>query len=101
MLEEWSDNPETRFDFLSRSYAEYLEIDEDREETANPAAQQPEPIAIEQPTNTLTYQQQLTIAALNGLCANPAYCNQYDDLPGMANWLASSIIRQQENNDAC
>lgn len=55
------------------------------------------PISVPAPsTCALTYHQQLTAAALQGLCANPAYCNQYDDLPGMAVWLASSVISQQE-----
>ncbi|ENL7640639.1 exodeoxyribonuclease VIII [Enterobacter hormaechei] len=61
--------------------------------------QQPE--ANSQQTS-LSYQQQLTIAALQGLCANPAYCNQYDDLPIMATELARSVesIIQQEGSRA-
>lgn len=45
---------------------------------------------------TQQYLQQLTIAALQGLCANPAHCTRYDDLPYMADWLARGIIRIQE-----
>ncbi|EKM5742834.1 hypothetical protein PU345_002108 [Enterobacter kobei] len=43
----------------------------------------------------LTYQQHLTIAALQGLCANPAYCHARHDLPLMAIDMASDVINQQ------
>ncbi|MCK6880634.1 exodeoxyribonuclease VIII [Enterobacter cloacae] len=62
---------------------------------AKPEEQRPASVP-EPSTFALPYHQQLTAAALQGLCANPAYCNQYDDLPGMAVWLASSVISQQE-----
>ncbi|MDY3570232.1 hypothetical protein [Enterobacter hormaechei] len=48
------------------------------------------------PPATLTYEQQLTIAALNGLCANPACFGTYEDLPGMAAWLAAGVVRRLE-----
>ncbi|TNV22859.1 hypothetical protein FH968_02115 [Buttiauxella sp. B2] len=40
---------------------------------------------------TLSYQQQLTIAALKGLCANPACIGTFDDIAAMAMTLAKSI----------
>ncbi|MFP2375217.1 exodeoxyribonuclease VIII [Enterobacter ludwigii] len=61
---------------------------------------EPEPaLETNNPLSSVTYLQQLTIAALHGLCANPAYCNQYDELPGMAVGLARSVesMHQQEN----
>ncbi|QHA85731.1 hypothetical protein [Serratia rhizosphaerae] len=48
------------------------------------------------PSPLLTYKQQLTLAALQGLCANPACYGAYDDLPVMATTLASSVLRMQE-----
>ena len=48
----------------------------------------------------MTYLQQLTIAALQGLCSNPAYCNQYEELPVMAAGLARSVINHQEGSCA-
>lgn len=45
----------------------------------------PEPI-------TLTYRQQLTLAALQGMCANPAYRGDFDELPHMAAALAAGVI---------
>ncbi|WP_174259639.1 hypothetical protein [Enterobacter asburiae] len=47
----------------------------------------------------LTYQQQLIIAALHGLCANPAHATTIDDLPAIAADLAAGIIRLEENDD--
>lgn len=52
-----------------------------------------------QPAIALTYEQQLTIAALRGMCANPAYCGNYEDIPSMAVWLSSSVVREQEASD--
>ncbi|CAI1829797.1 Uncharacterised protein [Serratia quinivorans] len=48
------------------------------------------------PSPLITYKQQLTLAALQGLCANPACYGSYDDLPVMATTLASSVLRIQE-----
>ncbi|WP_253685364.1 MULTISPECIES: hypothetical protein [unclassified Citrobacter] len=41
---------------------------------------------------TLTYRQQLTLAALQGMCANPAYRGDFDELPHMAVALAAGVI---------
>ena len=103
-LEEWSDNPETRLDYLTRVLEEYRQ-EEAKEAPAavvlpppevNAKPEEQRPASVPAPsTCALTYHQQLTAAALQGLCANPAYCNQYDDLPGMAVWLANSVVNQQ------
>ncbi|MDK9364209.1 exonuclease family protein [Lelliottia wanjuensis] len=60
--------------------------------TSNDAA--PEQLSAPAPT-TLTYQQQLTIAALQGLCANPAYSAISDELPEMACLMARAIITEE------
>lgn len=68
--------------------------------TAKPKAE-PEPAPeINAPLSSVTYLQQLTIAALQGLCSNPAYCNQYEELPAMAAGLARSVINHQEGSSA-
>jgi len=36
------------------------------------------------PPSSLTYEQQLAIATVQGLCANPTCYNVYEDLPVMA-----------------
>ncbi|QIU89348.1 exodeoxyribonuclease VIII [Yokenella regensburgei] len=45
----------------------------------------------------LTWYQQLVVAAVHGMCANPAYSSIHDDIPSMATQLAVSIIHQQED----
>ena len=110
-LEEWSDNPETRLDYLTRVLEEYRQEGAKEAPAAvvlpppevNAIPEEQRPASVPAPsTCALTYHQQLTAAALQGLCANPAYCNQYDDLPGMAVWLARSVesIHQQESTHA-
>ncbi|MCW4985671.1 MULTISPECIES: hypothetical protein [Enterobacter] len=47
----------------------------------------------------LTYRQQLTIAALQGLCANPAYCNTSEDIPKIADWLATGLSQMLDGDD--
>ncbi len=107
-LEEWSDNPETRFDYLTKSVELWEQNDElpsavilDEPEIKAKTRTKPEVTAADTatvtPATALTYRQQLTIAALQGLCANPACFGAYDDLPGMAMQLAASIIHQQED----
>lgn len=43
-------------------------------------------------STALTYRQQLTLAALKGMCANPAYRGDFDELPHMAAVLAAGVI---------
>ncbi|MDM2789485.1 hypothetical protein [Citrobacter sp. Cpo113] len=49
-----------------------------------------------EPFTTLSYRQQLTLAALQGMCANPAYRGDFDELPHMAAALASGVISAEE-----
>ncbi|WP_368750266.1 RecE family exodeoxyribonuclease [Klebsiella aerogenes] len=53
----------------------------------------------EQPAATLTYEQQLTIAALQGLCANPVHAMIGDEIPAMAALMARSVVRHQDYPD--
>lgn len=56
-----------------------------KKEPETVSAPKPEPMA-------LTYRQQLTLAALQGMCANPAYRGDFDELPHMAAALAAGVI---------
>ncbi|KJX41458.1 exodeoxyribonuclease VIII, partial [Enterobacter hormaechei subsp. steigerwaltii] len=109
LLDSWSDDISVRQKIALDAIVEYR-----RPELPKPVVLDP-PIVTAKPQQTseqqpeansqqtsLSYQQQLTIAALQGLCANPAYCNQYDDLPIMATELARSVesIIQQEGSRA-
>ncbi|MBK4413369.1 exodeoxyribonuclease VIII [Enterobacter hormaechei] len=109
LLDSWSDDINVRQKIALDAIVEYR-----RPELLKPVVLDP-PVVSAKPQQTpeqqpeansqqtsLSYQQQLTIAALQGLCANPAYCNQYDDLPIMATELARSVesIIQQEGSSA-
>ncbi|MBJ8955520.1 hypothetical protein [Citrobacter braakii] len=45
-----------------------------------------------EPFTALTYRQQLTLAALQGMCANPSYRGDFEELPHMAAALAAGVI---------
>ncbi|HCM9478381.1 TPA: exodeoxyribonuclease VIII [Enterobacter roggenkampii] len=101
ILEQWSDDISVRQKIALDAIVEYrrpappksVELDPPAV-TAKPKTEPaPEKNA---PLSSVTYLQQLTIAALQGLCSNPAYCNQYDELPAMAAGLALSVVSQQE-----
>ncbi|KLP36200.1 hypothetical protein [Enterobacter ludwigii] len=104
-LEEWSDNPEARLDNLTRILNEYRqhmpenEILPPSELTTEPEENGPASSA-ELPVPAFTYTQQLTIAALQGLCANPAHGTSFDDIADMAVQLADGVVRLQESQSA-
>ena len=107
ILEQWSDDISVRQKIALDAIVEYRRPAPPKSVALDPPAvtakpdAEPEPVAE---TNALlslvTYQQQLTIAALQGLCSNPAYCNQYEELPAMAAGLARSVINHQEGLSA-
>ncbi|KUQ86088.1 hypothetical protein [Enterobacter genomosp. O] len=109
ILEKWSDDISVRQKVALDAIVEYRRPEPPKSVVLDPPAvtakprkaseQQPE-VNGQQPP--LSYLQQLTIAALQGLCSNPAYCNQYDELPGMAVGLARSVenMHQQETAHA-
>lgn len=107
ILEQWSDDISVRQKIALDAIVEYRRPAPPKSVVLDPPAvtakpdAEPEPVAE---TNALlslvTYQQQLTIAALQGLCSNPAYCNQYEELPAMAAGLARSVINHQEGLSA-
>lgn len=107
IIEQWSDDISVRQKIALDAIVEYrrpeppksVELDPPSV-TAKPKAE-PEPAPEKNaPLSSVTYLQQLTIAALQGLCSNPAYCNQYEELPAMAAGLARSVINHQEGSCA-
>lgn len=53
------------------------------------------PIVSEQPASaTLTFQQQLLLAAVQGLCANPAHATSFKDIPHMASAIADAVTTE-------
>ncbi|MEB5748693.1 exodeoxyribonuclease VIII [Leclercia adecarboxylata] len=95
-VEEWSDNPETRLDYLTKCLQDYREIDLMKKAEAVPSTpvESKKPLSLKTTETATTYRQQLILAALQGMCANPAYRGDFDDLPNMATMLADGIISQ-------
>ncbi|MEI9860252.1 exodeoxyribonuclease VIII [Enterobacter bugandensis] len=102
MLDSWSDDISVRQKIALDAIVEYRRPEPPKSVVLDPQAVTAKPKTDPEPENetnaalsSVNYLQQLTIAALQGLCANPAYCNQYDELPGMAVGLAKSVVSQQ------
>ena len=103
ILEKWSDDFSVRQKIALDAIVEYRRPEPPKSVVLDPPAVTAKPIAAPEPaavTNAplspVTYLQQLTIEALQGLCSNPAFCNQYDELPAMAAGLARSVVSEQE-----
>lgn len=103
ILDQWSDDHSERQKIALDAIVEYRRPEPPKSVVLDPPAVTAKPIAAPEPatvTNAplspVTYLQQLTIAALQGLCSNPAFCNQYDELPAMAAGLARSVVSEQE-----
>lgn len=107
ILDAWTDNEAGREKVATDAILQYRSVPE-----------LPQPAVIDPPVVTaktkktakaapaenrlqssLSYLQQLTIAALQGLAANPVHGNALDDLPAIAADLAAGVIRQQEQAD--
>ncbi|WMY76406.1 hypothetical protein RHD99_10980 [Buttiauxella selenatireducens] len=102
VLELWDDNSELRQDTLC-TYAKewrFSQVNREKSRAISTTETDAKPDNLFHTPAVLshhfTYRQQLTTAALQGLCANPAHTASYDDLPGMASWLADSVISVQE-----
>ncbi|ELH8607279.1 exodeoxyribonuclease VIII [Enterobacter asburiae] len=107
ILEQWSNDISVRQKIALDAIVEYRRPAPPKSVVLDPPAvtakpdAEPEPVAeTNTPLSSITYQQQLTIAALQGLCSNPAYCNQNEKLPAMAAGLARSVINHQEGPSA-
>lgn len=103
MLDSWSDDISVRQKIALDAIVEYRRPEPPKQVVLDPpsvtAKPKAEPMAASETNvqeSSVTYLQQLTIAALQGLCSNPAYCNQYEELPAMAAGLALSVINHQE-----
>lgn len=107
MLDSWSDDISVRQKIALDAIVEYRRPEPPKsvlldtpavtakpQKAADPDREEPDLSAAS------SYLQQLTIAALQGLCSNPAYCNQYEELPAMAAGLARSVINHQEGSCA-
>lgn len=103
ILDQWSDDHSERQKIALDAIVEYRRPEPPKSVvldqpavTAKPNTESEPAPETNAPVSSVTYLQQLTIAALQGLCSNPAYCNQYEELPAMAAGLARSVVSQQE-----
>ena len=103
ILEQWSDDISVRQKIALDAIVEYRRPEPQKSVVLDPPAVNAKPIAApvpatvtNAPLSPITYLQHLTIAALQGLCSNPAFCNQYDELPAMAVGLSRSVVSEQE-----
>lgn len=106
ILDSWSDDAAVRQKTALDAIVEYRRPEPPKPVVIDPPVVtvrpkiEPEPTPA--PTNeqsTLTYRQQLTIAALQGMCANPACCGAFDELPFTAMEMAARIINAESDSD--
>lgn len=99
ILDGWSDDVSVRQKIALDAIVEYRRPEPPKPVVMDPPVvtvkpkKEPETISAPKPEPmALTYRQQLTLAALQGMCANPAYRGDFDELPHMAAALAAGVI---------
>ncbi|EHF7591326.1 hypothetical protein J3Y41_000783 [Salmonella enterica] len=103
ILDGWTDDAAVRQKIALDAIVEYRRPEPPKAVVIDPPVvtvkpkKEPEPTPESNPEPiTLTYRQQLTLAALQGICANPAYRGDFDELPHMAAALAAGVISAEE-----
>lgn len=106
ILDSWSDDAASRQKIALDAIVEYRRPEPPKPIVMDPPAATAKPkkepeltvsapgsnFTNGKPFTTLSYRQQLTLAALQGMCANPAYRGDFDELPHMAAALAAGVI---------
>ncbi|MDA8502568.1 hypothetical protein NNO02_08905 [Citrobacter sp. Awk 2] len=99
ILDGWSDDVSVRQKIALDAIVEYRRPEPPKPVVMDPPVvtvkpkKEPETVSAPKPEPmTLTYRQQLTLAALQGMCANPAYRGDFDEFPHMAAVLAAGVI---------
>ncbi|WP_259651648.1 hypothetical protein [Citrobacter europaeus] len=99
ILDGWSDDAAARQKIALDAIVEYRRPEPPKAVVMDPPVvtvkpkKEPETVSAPKPEPmALTYRQQLTLAALQGMCANPAYRGDFDELPHMAAALAAGVI---------
>ncbi|SBW28277.1 hypothetical protein [Citrobacter europaeus] len=99
ILDGWSDDVAVRQKIALDAIVEYRRPEPPKAVVMDPPVvtikpkKEPETLSAPKPEPmALTYHQQLTLAALQGMCANPAYRGDFDELPHMAAALAAGVI---------
>ncbi|EGT5654242.1 hypothetical protein JD793_000303 [Citrobacter braakii] len=104
ILDGWSDDAALRQKIALDAIVEYRRPEPPKAVMIAPpvvtTSPKKDPESTPVPTNVsiaLTYRQQLTLAALHGMCANPAYRGNFDELPHMAAALAAGVISAESD----
>ncbi|MDS1913297.1 exodeoxyribonuclease VIII [Enterobacter asburiae] len=101
ILENWSDDINVRQKVALDAIVEFRKPAppkvQNPESVNQELVQKPESVNHAQISAPLNYHQQLTIAALQGLCSNPAFAHKFDELHLMAMELAESVIVEKKN----
>lgn len=99
ILDGWSDDVAVRQKIALDAIVEYRRPEPPKAVVMDPPVvtvkpkKEPETVSAPKPEPmALTYRQQLTLAALQGMSANPAYRGDFDELPHMAAALAAGVI---------
>ena len=99
ILDSWSDDAAVRQKISLDAIVEYRRPEPPKPVVMDPPVvtvkpkKEPETVFAPIPAPmALTYRQQLTLAALQGMCANPAYRGDFEELPHMATALAAGVI---------
>ena len=99
ILEQWSDDISVRQKIALDAIVEYRRPAPPKSVVLDPPAtakpkKAAEPVPETHTAATLNYRQLLILAAMQGMCANPSYRCDFEDLPAMAIELADSVINQ-------
>ncbi|HDC4620407.1 exodeoxyribonuclease VIII [Enterobacter asburiae] len=99
ILENWSDDINVRQKFALDAIVEFRKPAppkvQNQESVNQELMQKPQSVNHALVETSLTYRQQLTIAALNGLCANPAYPRAYADIAEEVVFMVNEIIEEE------
>ncbi|MBF0032845.1 hypothetical protein HAX39_09630, partial [Citrobacter freundii] len=102
ILDGWSDDAAVRQKIALDAIVEYRRPEPPKAVLIEPPVvtvrpkkePEPTPAPVAEPT-TLTYRQQLTLAALQGMCANPAYSREFYDMAESVCHLVNSVIEEE------
>ncbi|MEG5297587.1 exodeoxyribonuclease VIII [Enterobacter roggenkampii] len=99
ILEQWSDDISVRQKIALDAIVEYRRPAPPKSVVLDPPAtaktkKAAKPVPETRTEAPLNYRQQLILAVMQGMCANPSYRCDFEDLPAMAIELADSVINQ-------
>lgn len=106
ILDGWSDDAAVRQKIALDAIVEYRRSELPKPVTLDPPVvttkpkKEPEPAPADEAAflaaePALTYRQQLTLAALRGMCANPAYSREYHEIAENVCHLVNSVIEEE------